>query len=270
MENSHALFVLAALSTASMAPAQQTIVHLPWTWDLAAGTRAQNYPQAQDALDIWAVEDFSISGDWFLDQFSCSGSGTTGSATAAATLDVVVQIWDGLPPNGQIVLTSTPGSGHCVDGTGGGGWDLFTSPFGGQRLRSGQYWVVWQADLLPSLAPAVMFSQPGPYAVGTGQSGSSWRYWPNQSGRLELIRTNIDGTGDGIGTNFRLTGDRACVADMNDDRGVTIDDLLTFLALFEEGVTRADVDDGSMTGRRDLGVTVDDLLFFLARFEAGC
>lgn len=68
-----------------------------------------------------------------------------------------------------------------------------------------------------------------------------------------------------------------CVADVDNgsgtgvrDGGVTIDDLLYYLDLFEQGVPCADVDDGSNTGTRDGGVTIDDLLYFLTRFEAGC
>lgn len=68
-----------------------------------------------------------------------------------------------------------------------------------------------------------------------------------------------------------------CVADVDDgsatgtpDGGVTIDDLLYYLAIFEAGSTRADVDDGSSSGTPDGGVTIDDLLYFLARFESGC
>lgn len=68
-----------------------------------------------------------------------------------------------------------------------------------------------------------------------------------------------------------------CIADIDDgsgsglcDGGVTIDDLLYFLAIFEEGLLRADVDDGSGTGTPDEGVTIDDLLYFLTRFESGC
>jgi predicted extracellular nuclease len=70
---------------------------------------------------------------------------------------------------------------------------------------------------------------------------------------------------------------RVCVADLDDgtatgtpDGGVTIDDLLFYLVLFEAGDIRADVDDGSSTGARDCGVTIDDLLYFLFRFESGC
>jgi hypothetical protein len=68
-----------------------------------------------------------------------------------------------------------------------------------------------------------------------------------------------------------------CVADVDNgtgsgvpDGGVTIDDLLYYLSIFEAGLSSADVDDGSGTGTRDGGVTIDDLLFYLVRFEAGC
>ncbi len=69
----------------------------------------------------------------------------------------------------------------------------------------------------------------------------------------------------------------SCVADVDDgsgtgtpDGGVTIDDLLYYLTIFEAGVIGADVDDGSGTGTPDGGVTIDDLLYYLLRFEAGC
>lgn len=68
-----------------------------------------------------------------------------------------------------------------------------------------------------------------------------------------------------------------CVADVDDgsgtgtpDGGITIDDLLYYLDIFEAGSVCADVDDGSGTGTRDDGVTIDDLLYFLVRFEQGC
>ncbi len=68
-----------------------------------------------------------------------------------------------------------------------------------------------------------------------------------------------------------------CVADVDDgtgtgqfDGGVTIDDLIYYLVLFEAGDPRADVDNGSGQGIEDSGVTIDDLLYFLMEFEAGC
>ncbi len=68
-----------------------------------------------------------------------------------------------------------------------------------------------------------------------------------------------------------------CVADVDDgsgtgtpDGGVTIDDLLYYLSIFNLGDVSADVDDGTGTGTQDGGVTIDDLLYYLARFNAGC
>ncbi len=69
----------------------------------------------------------------------------------------------------------------------------------------------------------------------------------------------------------------ACIADVDDgsgsgtpDGGITIDDLLFYLFIFEAGDLRSDVDDGSFSGTFDGGVTIDDLLYFLFRFESGC
>jgi hypothetical protein len=56
---------------------------------------------------------------------------------------------------------------------------------------------------------------------------------------------------------------RACLADANDDGGVTIDDLSTILVQFEAGTVAADLDG-------DGGVTLDDLLEFLEAYDAGC
>ncbi len=68
-----------------------------------------------------------------------------------------------------------------------------------------------------------------------------------------------------------------CVADIDDgtgtgtpDGGVTIDDLLYYLNIFNQGNVEADVDDGSGSGTKDGGVTIDDLLYFLTRFNSGC
>ncbi len=68
-----------------------------------------------------------------------------------------------------------------------------------------------------------------------------------------------------------------CIADVDDgsgtgtpDGGVTIDDLLYYISIFNAGSVSADVDDGSGTGTLDGGVTIDDLLYYLARFNSGC
>ena len=56
------------------------------------------------------------------------------------------------------------------------------------------------------------------------------------------------------------------------DGGVDINDLLYFLAGFEQGDVSVDLDnDGDpAAGNPDGGVDINDLLFFLSRFELGC
>ncbi|MGD9789589.1 MAG: FG-GAP-like repeat-containing protein [Phycisphaerales bacterium] len=86
------------------------------------------------------------------------------------------------------------------------------------------------------------------------------------------------GTGSAAAGLALIRGERpACVADVDDGSGtgtpdgaVTIDDLLYYLSLFQQGSASADVDDGSGTGVHDGAVTIDDLLYYLARFQAGC
>ncbi len=86
-----------------------------------------------------------------------------------------------------------------------------------------------------------------------------------------------------LGGTFKLSAgfwpgtSTECLADVDDgsstgipDGGVTIDDLLYYLFVFEQGALAADIDDGSSTGTPDNGVTIDDLLYYLVRFEAGC
>lgn len=57
---------------------------------------------------------------------------------------------------------------------------------------------------------------------------------------------------------------------LNPDGAVTIEDLIAFLVLFEDGNVGGDLDDGTQTGTHDGAVTIDDLIFFLIRFENGC
>lgn len=61
-----------------------------------------------------------------------------------------------------------------------------------------------------------------------------------------------------------------CFADIDGDGGVSIDDLLLFLDMFDRGDLGADIDDGASTETSDGGVTIDDLLRYLVRFYEGC
>lgn len=76
---------------------------------------------------------------------------------------------------------------------------------------------------------------------------------------------------------FRDGGGPPCPADVDDgtgsgnsDGGVTVDDLIFYLGLFDAGDPRADLDNGTMRGLRDGGITIEDLLYYLSRFDAGC
>ncbi len=99
---------------------------------------------------------------------------------------------------------------------------------------------------------------------GGGTAGSHWEQ--------RCVVTNACGSVTSNPATLTI-----CIADTDDgsntgtcDGGVTIDDLLYYLFIFEEGAIAADVDDGSGTGTPDGGVTIDDLLYFLQRFESGC
>jgi hypothetical protein len=93
---------------------------------------------------------------------------------------------------------------------------------------------------------------------------------------IETCNSDVECRWDTV-TTYRLGDVGPCVADVDDgsgtgtpDGGVTIDDLLYYLLIFESGELAADVDDGSGTGTPDGGVTIDDLLYYLQRFELGC
>ncbi len=104
--------------------------------------------------------------------------------------------------------------------------------------------------------------------------GVSEGYNASPDGRYVIVKVQLAVVGDAV---LLLTLDASCVADVDDgsgtgtpDGGVTIDDLLYYLAIFEAGLIDADVDNGTGTGTPDGGVTIDDLLYFLQRFEGGC
>ncbi len=103
------------------------------------------------------------------------------------------------------------------------------------------------------------------------------------SGEPGVWTLRVDAQAVNVGTQgyaLVVTGgvhENLCPADLDDgtgtgtpDGGVTLDDLLYFLGLFEAGDFNADLDDGSSTNAPDGGITIDDLIYFIARFELGC
>jgi hypothetical protein len=106
---------------------------------------------------------------------------------------------------------------------------------------------------------------------------------PDGPGAASPISAWAGASGDGDytirlnGACFSTGGGPRCVADFDDGTGtgmpdgaVTIDDLLYYLGVYENGAASADVDNGTGTGTRDGGVTIDDLLYYLIRYEQGC
>lgn len=94
------------------------------------------------------------------------------------------------------------------------------------------------------------------------------------AGLYNVRLTNV--CGSVVSMDAQLTVN-LCVADVDDgsgagtpDGGVTIEDLLYYLQIFDLGEVAADVDDGSFTGSPDGGVTIEDLLYYLFRFDTGC
>ncbi len=139
------------------------------------------------------------------------------------------------------------------------GWYLFTDYCAGflHAVRPNGTGVDFR-DLSAQITPATPFQ--GVTSLSDGANG-------------ELYITDIQGVVGG--QVIRIVP--GCPADLDNgsgtgipDNGVTIDDLVYFLGLFEAGDVDADLDDGTNTGTPDLGVTIDDLIYFLTRFEVGC
>ena len=126
----------------------------------------------------------------------------------------------------------------------------------------------------------------GPTGTGSSITGStsggfyaSYLYihdiTPEDAGAYDCVVSGGGCSGDATSAAGHLVF--VCPADLDNgtqvgspDGGVTIDDLLYFLVVYEQGNVRADLDDGSGTGTPDGAVTIDDLLFFLVHYEGGC
>lgn len=110
-----------------------------------------------------------------------------------------------------------------------------------QSLAAGRLVMV-----ISSLEPA----QGGP---GGGTGGAYPAFYTKESPTATQL---------GLETKLDIVVDVGSLADLNNDDGVTIDDLVQFLQWFEGGDPR-----GDLSG--DCGVTVDDLVAFLVAFEQG-
>lgn len=177
-----------------------------------------------------------------------------------------------LVPCAPLILDEPMSANQC----GSSGTRFSVSPVGTDQVAYGWQirndsgsWVPFEGSMIPlgggGTATATGFStnrltvvvQPSPgqtqYLVRASVGNSCGTAYSNPAALTICVADTDDGTGTG-----------AC------DGGVTIDDLLYYLNIFEQGTLAADVDDGSGTGTPDGGVTIDDLLYYLQRFEAGC
>lgn len=171
---------------------------------------------------------------------------------------------------------------------GAGDDDAVGLSFGSSRyignFASGTYYVVIApfnlANNLPSTYPGEIFRSGDvlDFAGAVARSTSAVQVPVDLSITDSLGREPVAlTTGEGYFGLAFIRLDIGCPADLDDgtftgtrDGAVDINDLLYFLAAYENGDVAADLDDGSATGHHDGAVTIDDLLYFLALFEQGC
>lgn len=170
--------------------------------------------------------------------------------------------WMDFTNNCQIVLhrEGTSGMHHILKVA---GWEV-TRPE--SMLPAG----TWRVRNLPAEDPAHV------YCHGMGELTNLAGPPPVTFEQWFTVAPDCDADGVVDSSSCDTTGG-GCPADVDDgsatgtpDGGVTIDDLLYYLAIFQQGSPDADLDDGTSNGEHDGGVTIDDLLYFLYRFNGGC
>jgi hypothetical protein len=107
-------------------------------------------------------------------------------------------------------------------------------------------------------------------AIGANRVMCGWNDGASGANDVLAANINFDGTIGPLMCAADLDGDGVLANGGNPDGGVDVNDLLFFLAAFENGSVLADLDNGSGTGTQDGGVDISDLVFFLTHFEAGC
>ncbi len=206
---------------------------------------------------------FGTAGCVLLEQAACAGAGGSWKGPGSTCGTNTAGVWSGCvpPPNNPPVANAGPDQ-SLTDSNNNGSETVIVDGSNSSDPDSGDFiansrWTEG-ATLLQDGPAFLSVSLP----VGTHT--------------LTLQVTDSQGAQD-TDTVVIIINPAACIADFDDgsgtgtpDGGVTIDDLIYYLGLFEAGDVAADVDDGSGTGTRDGGVTIDDLIYFLGRFEAGC
>lgn len=247
----------AALVCACAWPAvaqEEIVASLPWTFGQTAGIRAQVRGDPTFVGDVWVIEDIVLDEPVLLTRFLSQGT-VNPLAAAGRVEDVIVQIRDGMPPGGRVIVESTPGAGSYASGR-------FQTSFGEQRLEAGSYIIMW-ACVLKTTDLSIMWHQPGAHAVGGGEPDNGF-YWLPATGEIKEVPLELGGGGRS-GLNFILRGivDTGCAADCDGDGELSFFDFLCFQNLFAAGDPEADCDG-------DGGLSFFDFLCFQDAFAAGC
>ena len=258
----------------AVAPAQEVIIaSLPFLGGQTAGPRCQIFGPPNEDRDVWCVEEFTTTQWTRITSLTCMGI-VNPATFNNSVMDVHAAIFAGLPHEGRMVLESLPLQGRYTPPPPFGSGQ-FTTTFGQQWLRPGDYTIMWAPILPPTNALGIMWHQPGPHAVGGGVADSGLQFnpggwWNFANHPYRLVPLTLEGTGR-TGINFVLRGHRvACYADCDPGTGPgTLDvfDFLCFGNAFAAGETSAcDCDTSTGWGICD----VFDFLCFGNAFSAGC
>lgn len=214
---------------------------------------------------------------------------------------VNVRVWSGRPGDaGSVLLYGDATTNRLISSTPTNIYRIYTTTIGpipsipdttkrvwradadltGLVLHPGSYWLDWQ--FLGAASGAEAFCPPVTIPGTRGSAGWDARQYKvtaSSASWVDVVDLGKPIQAADVSQDFAfiLHGGGYCPSDIDDgsgtgvpDGGVTIEDLLFYLVIFDLGDIRADLDDGSGLGTPDGGVTIDDLLYFLTRFEGGC
>ncbi|HOX38852.1 MAG TPA: PEP-CTERM sorting domain-containing protein [Candidatus Brocadiia bacterium] len=120
--------LLLALALALGANGSRAAVLVNQPWDSSSGNKiAQYFPS--DGWGAYEFDDFTTGTDYFVTSLYAQGIEL---GDPSYNLDVVGEIWDGLPGSGSLVLSSVTGTQMGSD---------LSIDFGGQYLPAGSYWI---------------------------------------------------------------------------------------------------------------------------------
>ncbi|MFN0132640.1 MAG: GC-type dockerin domain-anchored protein [Phycisphaerales bacterium] len=253
----------------SAARAQERVVAaLSWAHGQTSGPSGTNYEPPNDARDLWILEDFSITTEAVLTRFESFG---TIFPAPQFMYDMTVRIYDAMPPAGNLVLASIPGTGRIVSV---GLENRLMVDFQRQVLPAGSYWVAWNVSTrtnAPFQQIAIFWAQAGAHTVGGGQPDNAFLWNPNGGwgypNNLNAVPAQLGGGGM-IGVQFELFGS-SCYANCDGSTAaptLNIADFICFQNQFAAAHPSANCDASTTPPT----LNVADFICFLNHFGAGC